>query len=105
MVSANCGTRSARTRNKGQVGAVTGTGSTFRKYIHQTQSKSSIRDLSGSIAKSSGHTGSFSGRVRSYAIQSSGIRAYAEQHDLTAEACFETLLTGLALRYYNAVAT
>ena len=38
------------------------------------------------------------------AIERVGIRAYAEQHGLTPEACFETLLTGLALRYYNAVA-
>ena len=38
------------------------------------------------------------------AIERDGIRAYAEAHDLTAEACFETLLTGLAVRYYNAVA-
>ena len=30
--------------------------------------------------------------------------AYADQHDMTIEACFETLLTGLAVRYYNAVA-
>jgi len=38
------------------------------------------------------------------AIERAGIRAYAEDHQLTAEACFETLLTGLAVRYYNAVA-
>ena len=41
---------------------------------------------------------------QSEAIERAGIRAYAEQHDLTVEACFETLLTGLAVRYYNAVA-
>ena len=41
---------------------------------------------------------------QSEAIERDGIRAYAKRHDLTAEACFETLLTGLAVRYYNAVA-
>ena len=42
--------------------------------------------------------------TQSEAIERAGIRAYADEHDLTAEACFETLLTGLAVRYYNAVA-
>ena len=37
------------------------------------------------------------------AIEEAGIRGYADEHDLTPEACFETLLTGLAVRYYNAV--
>jgi hypothetical protein len=41
---------------------------------------------------------------QSEAIERAGIRAYAKDHGLTAEACFETLLTGLAVRYYNAVA-
>lgn len=41
--------------------------------------------------------------VQSEAIERDGIRAYAEAHGLTQEACFETLLTGLAVRYYNAV--
>ncbi len=41
---------------------------------------------------------------QSEAIERDGIRAYSEAHGLTAEACFETLLTGLAVRYYNAVA-
>ncbi|MEX1142984.1 MAG: hypothetical protein WD993_04805 [Thermoleophilaceae bacterium] len=40
----------------------------------------------------------------SEAIERAGIRAYAAEHELTQEACFETLLTGLAVRYYNAVA-
>jgi hypothetical protein len=40
----------------------------------------------------------------SEAIERAGLRAYADQHDMTIEACFETLLTGLAVRYYNAVA-
>ena len=38
------------------------------------------------------------------AIASAGLQAYAEQHDMSLESCFETLLTGLAVRYYNAVA-
>ena len=42
--------------------------------------------------------------AQSEAIEAAGIRAYASDHGLTVEACFETLLTGLAVRYYNAVA-
>jgi hypothetical protein len=42
--------------------------------------------------------------AQSEAIEREGIRTYAERNDLTVEACFETLLTGLAVRYYNAVA-
>ncbi|HEX6584119.1 MAG TPA: hypothetical protein VF056_10990 [Thermoleophilaceae bacterium] len=38
------------------------------------------------------------------AIEAAGLRGYAEEHDMTLAACFETLLTGLAVRYYNAVA-
>ena len=38
------------------------------------------------------------------AIEAAGLRSYASEHDMTIEACFETLLTGLAVRYYNAVA-
>jgi hypothetical protein len=38
------------------------------------------------------------------AIASAGLRAYAEANDMSIESCFETLLTGLAVRYYNAVA-
>jgi len=41
----------------------------------------------------------------SEAIAAAGLRAYAEQNDMTLESCFETLLTGLAVRYYNAVAS
>ncbi|MEA2443844.1 MAG: hypothetical protein QOJ12_1136 [Thermoleophilales bacterium] len=37
-------------------------------------------------------------------IERNGLRAYADDNDLTLEACFETLLTGLAVRYYKAVA-
>jgi hypothetical protein len=42
--------------------------------------------------------------AQSEAIEQTGLSAYAEKHDLALEACFETLLTGLAVRYYNAVA-
>jgi hypothetical protein len=42
--------------------------------------------------------------AQSEAIEGVGLRAYAEEHDMTLSACFETLLTGLAVRYYNAVA-
>lgn len=38
------------------------------------------------------------------AIEAAGLRAYADEHDMSLESCFETLLTGLAVRYYNAVA-
>ena len=41
---------------------------------------------------------------QSEAIETAGLRSYAAEHDMTVEACFETLLTGLAVRYYNAVA-
>jgi hypothetical protein len=40
----------------------------------------------------------------SEAIAAAGLVAYAEQNDMSLESCFETLLTGLAVRYYNAVA-
>jgi hypothetical protein len=40
----------------------------------------------------------------SEAIAAAGLRLYADKHDMSLEACFETLLTGLAVRYYNAVA-
>jgi hypothetical protein len=41
--------------------------------------------------------------AESEAIERAGLRSYAEAHDMTVEACFETLLTGLAVRYYSAV--
>jgi hypothetical protein len=43
--------------------------------------------------------------AQSEAIERAGLRSYADDHDLPVEVCFETLLTGLALRYYNAVAS
>ena len=42
--------------------------------------------------------------AQSEAIEAAGLRSYAGQHDMSLESCFETLLTGLAVRYYNAVA-
>ena len=41
--------------------------------------------------------------AESEAIERLGLRAYADTNEMTLEACFETLLTGLAVRYYNAV--
>lgn len=41
---------------------------------------------------------------RSVAIEKRGMRGYAAEHELTLEECFQTLLTGLAVRYYKAVA-
>ena len=38
------------------------------------------------------------------AIEAVGLRSYADEHEISLESCFETLLTGLAVRYYNAVA-
>ena len=43
--------------------------------------------------------------AQSEAIERAGIRGYASEHGLTQEQCFEALLTGLAVRYYNAVAS
>jgi hypothetical protein len=42
--------------------------------------------------------------AESEAIERAGLRVYADEHDMSVEECFETLLTGLAVRYYNAVA-
>jgi hypothetical protein len=42
--------------------------------------------------------------AESEAIEKAGLRAYADATEMTVEACYETLLTGLAVRYYNAVA-
>lgn len=41
---------------------------------------------------------------QSEAIEQDGLRGYADEHDLSLEECFQTLLTGLAVRYYKAVA-
>jgi hypothetical protein len=42
---------------------------------------------------------------QSAAIEEQGIRAYADANGISAEECFETLMTGLAVRYYKAVAS
>ena len=42
---------------------------------------------------------------QSNAIEDQGIRLYSERNELTLEECFETLMTGLAVRYYKAVAS
>ena len=42
--------------------------------------------------------------AQSEAIERAGLQAYAGENDMTLQACFETLLTGLAVRDYNAVA-
>jgi hypothetical protein len=42
---------------------------------------------------------------QSEVIEHDGLRGYAEEHGLSLEECFQTLLTGLAVRYYKAVAT
>jgi hypothetical protein len=42
--------------------------------------------------------------AQSEAIEAGGLRRYSEQNGITLEECFNTLLTGLAVRYYKAVA-
>jgi len=42
---------------------------------------------------------------QSVAIENAGLVAYAAENGLTPEECFQTLLTGLAVRYYKAVAS
>ena len=41
---------------------------------------------------------------RSEAIEEEGLRGYADANGMSVEECFQTLLTGLAVRYYKAVA-
>jgi hypothetical protein len=41
---------------------------------------------------------------QSVAIEGRGLLGYADDHGLSPEECFQTLLTGLAVRYYKAVA-
>ena len=40
---------------------------------------------------------------QSEAIEEQGLRGYAAANDLSLEECFQTLLTGLAVRYYKSV--
>jgi hypothetical protein len=42
---------------------------------------------------------------RAEAIEEKGLRGYAEEYEMGIEEVFETLLTGLAVRYYKAVAS
>jgi hypothetical protein len=42
---------------------------------------------------------------QSEAIEERGLAAYADDNDVSLEECFQTLLTGLAVRYYKAVAS
>lgn len=42
---------------------------------------------------------------QSTAIEDLGIRRFADENGLTLEECFETMMTGLAVRYYKAVAS
>jgi hypothetical protein len=37
-------------------------------------------------------------------IEQRGLRGYAEESGMSPEEAYETLMTGLAVRYYNAVA-
>jgi dolichyl-phosphate-mannose--protein O-mannosyl transferase len=37
-------------------------------------------------------------------IEQRGLRKYAEEAEMSLEEAYETLMTGLAVRYYNAVA-
>ena len=41
---------------------------------------------------------------QSEAIEERGLRGYAADNEMSVEECFQTLLTGLAVRYYKAVA-
>ena len=38
------------------------------------------------------------------AIEERGLRGYAEEADMAVEEAYETLMTGLAVRYYKAIA-
>ena len=42
--------------------------------------------------------------AQSEAIEDAGLRGWSERNDIPLEECFNTLLTGLAVRYYKAVA-
>lgn len=39
------------------------------------------------------------------AIERAGLSSYADDNGISLEECFETLMTGLAVRYYKAVAS
>jgi hypothetical protein len=42
--------------------------------------------------------------AQSEEIEKAGLRGWADQNEIPLEECFNTLLTGLAVRYYKAVA-
>ena len=42
--------------------------------------------------------------AQSEAIERAGLRGWSAENDIPLEEAFNTLLTGLAVRYYNAVA-
>jgi hypothetical protein len=42
--------------------------------------------------------------AQSEAIEATGLRRWSDENDIGLEECFNTLLTGLAVRYYKAVA-
>jgi hypothetical protein len=42
---------------------------------------------------------------QSVAIEEQGLARHAEANGLSIEECFETLMTGLAVRYYKAIAS
>jgi hypothetical protein len=42
--------------------------------------------------------------AQSESIEDRGLRGYAADNGISIEQCYETLLTGLAVRYYKAVA-
>jgi hypothetical protein len=42
--------------------------------------------------------------AQSVAIEQQGLRRYASENGLSVQECYETLMTGLAVRYYKAVA-
>ncbi len=41
--------------------------------------------------------------LQAQAMEDAGLMAYAAAEGIAAEECFQTLITGLALRYYRAV--
>jgi hypothetical protein len=41
---------------------------------------------------------------QSQEIEDAGLQAYAEERGIDLQTCFQTLLTGLAVRYFRAVA-
>ena len=42
--------------------------------------------------------------AQSEAIEATGLRRWSDDNGIPVEECFDTLLTGLAVRYYKAVA-